>query len=279
MPTVTSPACPVCAGRAVPEDRFGAAPLLRCGSCGFTFVHGDLDPELYRDAYFEAYVGGDYLAQAEQRRHESRLRLGLLARFTPPPARLLEIGAAAGFFLDEARRRGYAGLGVELNDAMAGYGRETLGVDVRTGALGEVDLGAEPFDAACAFHVVEHLDDPAAALATIAGTLRPGGHVVIEVPNAESAAARRRGASWPPLDLPYHVGHFGPRSMRALLERAGFEVLQVDTVPFAHYGSPSRAGRLARGLAESARAGRLLPPAPHPDAHQLLRAVGRRRAG
>jgi SAM-dependent methyltransferase len=236
---------------------------------------GEVDPALYRDAYFAAYAGGDYLAHEAQRRRESRLRLELLARVCPPPAALLEVGAAAGFLLDEARRLGYRATGIEPNAAMASHGRDVLGLDLRTGTVEAAALPTGSFDAACAFHVVEHLAAPVEAVRAIAAALQPAGALLLEVPNAASAAARRRGGAWPPLDVPYHVGHHGPRSMRALLERAGLQVLRIDTVPFAFYGSRSRAELLARGLAEGARAGALLPAGPHRDGHQLLRAVAR----
>ena len=273
---MASPECAVCSGATIPEDRFGPAPLRRCRTCGFVALAGEADPALYRDAYFAAYAGGDYVTHAPQRRRESRLRLDLLARVAPPPARLLEVGAAAGFFLDEARRRGYAGTGIEPNAAMAAHGRDSLGLDLRTATLEAADLVPGSFDAACAFHVVEHLSAPLDALTTIRLALRPGGHLLVEVPNVQSAAAARRGPDWPPLDLPHHVGHHGPRSMRALLDRASFQVLRIDTVPFALYGAGSRVALLARGLAEAARAGRFLPAGPHPDGHQLLRALARR---
>lgn len=273
-----APACPVCGAATVPEDRFGPAPLFRCESCTFVALAGEIDPALYGDDYFAAYAGGDYLAEEPQRRRESRIRLDLLARVEPAPGRLLEIGAASGFFLDEARTHGYEGVGVEPNDAMAAHARDALGLDVRTGRLEEVALADASFDAACAFHVVEHLDAPLDALRAVHSALRPGGHLLIEVPNAQSAAARRLGAAWQPLDLPYHVGHHGPRSLRTLLERAGFDVLRVDTVPFALYAARGRAELLARGAVEAARARRLLPAGPHPSGHQLLRAVARRPA-
>lgn len=268
----------MCDAATVPEERFGAAPLFRCDACTFMTLAGDVDPALYGDDYFAAYAGGDYLAEEPQRRHESRIRLDLLARVAAPPARLLEVGAASGFFLDEARVRGYEGVGVEPNDAMAAHARETLGLDVRTGRLGELPLATATFDAACAFHVVEHLDAPLDALRAVHAALRPGGHLLVEVPNAQSAAARRFGAAWQPLDLPYHVGHHGPRSLRTLLERAGFDVLRVDTVPFALYAARGRAELLVRGAVEAARARALLPAGPHPSGHQLLRAVARRPA-
>jgi SAM-dependent methyltransferase len=251
---------------------------LRCESCSFVYLHGDVDPQLYGDDYFVAYSGGDYLAHERQRRHESHIRLDLLARVAPPPGRLLEVGSAAGFLLDEARRRGYDGVGIEPNAAMAGHARDALGLDVRTGALGEVSLEPEAFDAVCAFHVVEHLAAPRTALIEMRGALRPGGHLLVEVPNVQSAVARRRGAGWQPLDLPYHVGHHGPRSLRVLLGRTGFEVLRIDTIPFAVYGARSRPELLARGIAEAVRGRALLPAGPHPHAHQLLRAIGRRPA-
>jgi len=271
-----APPCPVCDAPTVAEERFGPAPLFRCDACTFVQLAGEVDPALYGDAYFAAYAGGDYLAEEAQRRHESRIRLDLLAQLTPPPARLLEVGAAAGFLLDEARARGYAAVGLEPNDAMAARARETLGLDVRTGRLGELPLDPAGFDAACAFHVVEHLDAPLGALRALHAALKPGGHLLVEVPNAQSAAARRLGAAWQPLDLPYHVGHHGPRSLRTLLERAGFEVLRVDTIPFARYAARGRGGLLARGLAEALRARAVLPAGPHPTGHQLLRAAARR---
>jgi SAM-dependent methyltransferase len=253
-------------------------PLERCTRCGFTFLVGDVDPDLYADGYFEAYRGGDYRAAEPQRRRESRRRLDLLARVTSQPGLVLEVGAAAGYFLDEARSRGYEGFGIEPNDAMAAHAREVLELDVRTGVLGAVPLAPASFDVACAFHVVEHLGAPRAALRSVRDALRPGGHLFIEVPNAESAAARRRAGAWAALDLPYHVGHYGPRSLRALLERTGFEVLLIDTVPFALYGARTRADLLLRGLAEAARARAVLPAGPHAHGHQLLRAVARRPA-
>jgi len=275
---VPTPRCPICGGPGAPEDRFGPAPLARCTSCAFTFLEGPVDPALYGNEYFAEYAGGDYLAEEPQRRHESRLRLDLLAHVEQPPGRLLEVGAAAGFFLDEARQRGWDVCGIEPNEAMAAHARDALGLDVRAGLLGEVELPAERFDAACAFHVVEHIDAPLDALLAVRAALRDGGHLLVEVPNAESAAARRRGADWQPLDLPYHVGHHGPRSLRTLLERAGFEVLRIDTVPFALYGARGRAKLLVRGLVEGLRAGAVLPAGPHPTGHQLLRAVARRVA-
>jgi len=115
------------------------------------------------------------------------------------------------------------------------------------------------------------------AMELIRDALRPGSHLLVEVPNACSAAAQRQGAHWKLLDLPHHLGHHGPGSLRKLMQSAGLESLSVDTVPFAYYSRASAPTRLAQGALEGLRNGAPWSAQPHPDAHQLLRATGRRR--
>jgi SAM-dependent methyltransferase len=274
--TASALRCAVCAGETAPDARFAPAPIDRCADCGFGMLREGVAEASYDESYFENYAGGDYLRHEQQRRHESRVRLASVAPLIPPPARVLEVGAAAGFFLDEARRQGHSTAGVEPNEEMASHATATLGLDVRIGTLEEVALEEGAFDLACAFHVLEHIADPLDALGRMGAAVRPGGFVAVEVPNAGSAAAARRGVDWQPLDLPYHVGHHCPSSLARALERAGLEVLQVDSVPFAHYQRGPRPLVAARGLAEAMRGGDSPAVRPHPSDHQLLRGLARR---
>jgi SAM-dependent methyltransferase len=271
--------CPICGAESAPDTVFSPSPLLRCRACDFAFLPGTLSDGLYGHEFFANYGGEDYRATAHARRFESRRRLDLLARHLPPPARLLEVGGAAGFFLDEARQRGYEGVGVELNEEMATYAREALGLDVRAGRIEDVELDEQGFDGACAFHVLEHVPTPGEAVSALRAALRPGGILLIEVPNAGSEVARRQGSNWPALKLPHHVGQYEPRSMTALLEAARLEIVTIDSVPFAHYAAPGPLGVPVRGavaLREVARTRAAVPPWRHASGHQLLRAVARR---
>lgn len=271
--------CPICGAESAPDTVFAPSPLLRCRSCDFAFLPATPEEGLYDERYFADYDGEDYLAAEPQRRFESRRRLDLLARHLPPPARLLEIGAAAGFFLDEARERGYEGVGLELNEEMAAHAREALGLDLRTGRIEDAGPAEGAFDVACAFHVVEHLPAPVEAVSALRAALRPGGIVLIEVPNAGSEVARRQGSDWPALKLPHHLGQYGPRSMAALIDAAGLETVAIDSVPIAHYAAPGPLGapvRAAVAVREAVRARAAVPPWRHPSGHQLLRAVARR---
>lgn len=237
--------------------------------------------EHYDSAYFDEYPGGEsYDADERQRRYEARLRVALVRR-SGAAGRLLEIGSAAGYFLDEARRAGFEVQGIEPAGDVARRCAQRFAVPVFAGVMEDAPLSAGGFDVVCAWHALEHIADPATELARVRDALRPGGQLVVEVPNIDSVAARREGEAWFHLDLPRHVGHYGPRSLGRLLERAGFTVERVATFPPLGYVRPGRASRptaLAHQALEVARL-RALPRREHPHKHELLRAVARPQPG
>ena len=91
-----------------------------------------------------------------------------------------------------------------------------------------VSLPLEPdYDVITMWHVLEHLPDPFAAVRHAAELLRPGGRLVISVPNIASLQARIGGDRWFHLDLPRHRMHFTPRSLSALVTRSGMKVDRI----------------------------------------------------
>jgi SAM-dependent methyltransferase len=228
---------------------------------------------LHDEDYFARYAGQGYVEA--QRRHEARVRLRGVHRVARPPGRLFEVGTAGGYFLDEARRQGWEVAGIEPSAAQARHACEALSLAVDQRSLEDAELPVATFDVACAFHVVEHLPAPRADLERLRAALRPGGALFVEVPNAQSILARRLGPGWPCLGLPYHVNQFGPRSLRALLERAGLRVARVDTIPFSAYYPRAMALR-PRHVAHRAVLSLRLHGAlgrTHPHKHELLRAT------
>ena len=118
---------------------------------------------------------------------------------------------------------------------------------------------------------------PAGVLERLHAALRPGGLLMIEVPNVESAASRSQGAAWFHLDLAHHVGHYAPSTLADLLQRSGFTPMQVDTFPTAGYLRPdlARSPRAIAWQVKQAVQDRASPRAPHPTRHEMLRAVAR----
>jgi SAM-dependent methyltransferase len=283
IPSAQDPtaACWACGGASAPDGRYKRARLWRCGACGFRFLplaSQAAAKELYTASYFADYSPtGGYDEQAAHRRHEAGVRGELLARHAAAPGRLLEIGCASGWFLQEATRRGFAARGVEPGREQAELAARRTGLPVFGGTIEEADLDEGALDVVCGWHVLEHVVDPATALARLRGALAPGGLLLLEVPNVDSRMAQRFGESWLHFDLPHHVGHYAPRSLRTILERTGFAVEALETVSAWAYALPRQAFG-PRALAAQARdravAGAPLRR-PHPWRHELLRAVAR----
>lgn len=233
MTTTTMTGCAVC-GSADASRPLLAGSLAECGRCGFIWTAGV--PARLEDLYGAGYFCGDayedYL-QPSARRFEAGRRLSWLLR-TKRVSSLVEAGCAGGFFVEAAVRAGIDAAGVELSPEMAAYACEQLGLPVWQGRFEAAPLEA-PVQAVCAFHVLEHVEDPNAFVQTAWKLLESGGLLAVEVPNIASPAARRLGPDWPGLQPRYHRWHFGPTSLRRLVERHGFEVVVQDTAVFRYY--------------------------------------------
>jgi SAM-dependent methyltransferase len=216
----------------------GYADLYECERCG-TVQQPDLPtgPELldlYRDMRDDAYL----VEEAGRRRTSQRL-LDALERHAPR-GRLLEVGCGHGLLLDEARKRGWAVEGLELATASREHA-QSLGLDVGDATLEEAE-GA--YQAVVLADVLEHLDDPVAALRQIAGLLVPGGATLIVTPDPASRTAKLAGSRWWGY-LPSHTYLIPHTTLRGLLRDAGLE-----TVEERHFWRTFSFGYWVAGLGE-----------------------------
>jgi SAM-dependent methyltransferase len=90
-------------------------------------------------------------------------------------------------------------------------------------------LDDESVDAVIMSHSLEHIPDPVAALARVRRALRPGGLLVITLPNFACWQRKRFGSTWFHLDLPRHRTHFTSRSLGLALSNAGFVNVSLST--------------------------------------------------
>jgi SAM-dependent methyltransferase len=247
MTTTMTNVCVACGSVDRAHRQLFAGTLVGCASCGFAWTAAHPAPleDLYGESYFSGDAYEDYL-QPDARRFEAGRRLRWVLR-TSPVSSLIEAGCAGGFFIEAARHAGIAATGVELSAEMVSYAREQLGLPVWQGRFESAALDA-PVQAVCAFHVLEHVEDPNAFVRTACRLLEPGGLFAIEVPNIASTAAHRLGLAWPGLQPRYHRWHFSPTSLRRLVERGGLEVLVQDTATFRYYMPARFRHRQARHL-------------------------------
>jgi SAM-dependent methyltransferase len=160
-----------------------------------------------------------------------RRRLRLLGA---PGPRLLDVGAGRGRFVAAARAAGFDAAGIEPSARGVRAAREQYAVDLRAEEIAAATVDPGSLDAITLWHVLEHLDDPAAALADLAGWLRPGGVILIGVPNLASWQAAIGGPRWYHLDVPRHRTHFTAKGLLLLLARVGLEPVTTTQVLAEH---------------------------------------------
>jgi SAM-dependent methyltransferase len=227
--------------------------LYECESCGTvqqpSLPRGDALLELYRGMRDE-----HYLAEERGRRRTARRLLDAIGA-NAPKGRLLDVGCGHGLLLDEARRAGWEVDGLELSQYAAQHARERLRLPVQDRTLSS--LAAEPrppaYAAIVLADVLEHLDDPVAAIDDCIRLLEPGGVLCLVTPDPASRTAQLAGPRWWGL-LPAHT-YLLPRStLRRLLEQRGLAVaedrslVRTFTLRYWMAGLAERGGALGAGV-------------------------------
>jgi SAM-dependent methyltransferase len=252
-------ACVVCGGAVEPALRKDGYELVRCTSCGLLMRRVlPTRPELeaiYAPDYFtydpSHPVNGyaDYIGDADRHREAARRRLTVLERFADGRGRLLDVGAAAGFFVDEARDAGWAAEGVDVAANVVEWGRRELGVELRLGDLSTVS-GSEAFRAVTMWDYIEHSLDPRADVAKANELLAPGGLLALSTGDLDSAAARLSRSHWHLLTPRHHNFFFSERTLSQLLEGNGFAIewaghpgARYSLAHLAYKGLPEPAAR------------------------------------
>jgi SAM-dependent methyltransferase len=257
--TETLTRCPLCDSPALRcvDD---VALLHACAQCGYVFNNPRPSPDEVADYYSRPAKYDSWLAHERERDALWRRRLDKMSLHAVPGS-LLDVGAGTGQFLAHARHRFAPVLGTEVSTEAQEIAAERYGVEVVRGEIQDIDLPAGAFHNVTMFHVLEHVHDPRRAVRACRRVLAEDGRLFVAVPNdrraltrlmgaalrTRSRAARSLGRHVPsptlgPSGLPrltldgevleIHLSHFTAAVLVDLVEREGFEVLEVSADPF-----------------------------------------------
>jgi SAM-dependent methyltransferase len=224
------PACGSITGHEQLFDKNGCA-ILRCAACGLGRAEArGFDPARYytRDYFSGVHADGyaDYLAAEQVLRREFAGTVKFIRRHCDG-GRLLELGCAYGFFLEEAARY-FDVAGIELAEDAAAHCRRH-GLRVLAGVADDLHLRElGPMDVIVLLDVIEHLPEPHETLSLCARHLQPGGIVVLTTGDFGSPVARMAGASWRLMTPPQHLWFFTTPSIEQLAGRLDMRVEALD---------------------------------------------------
>lgn len=228
--------CPVCGKDGAREwlrgpDRLHGRQeqytLLRCPACSLAWLRKPPKPAEMHRHYTDAY---DKLISAAGENSPGRW-LDRNAALAPHKQSgiLLDLGCSSGAFLQSLRGKGWDLFGIEMSEESAKQARSRSGANVFAGDILDARLPPASFDVITCFDVFEHLYEPRRVMARIAEWLKPGGVLYILVPNVDSAEARVFKSYWHGLELPRHLFHYSPGSLRFLAESAGLHQVSLET--------------------------------------------------
>jgi SAM-dependent methyltransferase len=256
-------------------------PIARCAACGLIQVDVELGRDeleaIYGEDFFtEEELFHDYVSQRGVRLESGRALADVLAGLVPS-GRLLDVGCAAGFFLEAASRH-FEVTGVEFSPFAADYARKEFGLRVLNGDVTEVDLDGEQFDVVTMWATIEHMANPFAAVKAVGELTNPGGLFVLSTGDAAGPLAKRDLPGWNLMIPPYHLFFFTPETIELLLAKAGFRVHRIiydgvvaESGPLATKRGRSLATLLGLGNVMTVYASRTVSP-PAPSAARRLRA-------
>jgi SAM-dependent methyltransferase len=239
--------CNLC-GREIAADqsprwRKHGLDVFRCRNCSLLF-RGPLPTRqqlaaLYDQSYFlpderpqDADGFADYIGDESEHRMTARRRVQRLGQGSSK--RLLDIGAAAGFFIDEATRAGWDAEGIDVSPYLTGWGRDRLGLKLQTGLFQEADYPPASFDVVTMWDYIEHSIDPAADVDQAARILRKGGVLMLSTGDAGAAVSRISGRHWHLLTPRHHNFYFTAETLGRYLTERGFEISYLGH-PGAYY--------------------------------------------
>ena len=213
--------------------RWSGYAIEQCVACDFRYIDTSA-PGYPVDAQYtfdEADIG---LIDPAQPHIQRRLRD--ILRFRSPPGRSLDIGCGKGEVALALQNVGFEAHGIDMKERLIAH-LQSKKPQVQWRCTTTQDLANvhERFDVLTLYHVLEHVPDPRAVLASVKALASPGALIVIEVPNVAGLKARLVGRHWNYYKVD-HVNYFRASDLQRIAKDLDLTVL--DTRGYQHFSYP-----------------------------------------
>lgn len=224
--------CPFCGSSNIEmKNRNIESNLYSCLKCHTLFRKYFLSP--FTD-YSSKYFVEDYKNQYGKTYEEDSKNLTALARRRlekikklKPKGKVLDIGSAMGFFLNEAREFGYETEGIEISEYASSYCRDTLKLNVHNCSLLDFEYKEKEYDIITAWYVIEHIYNFENILERILYSLKDDGILAFATPNGYGISGRFNKNYFPivPSD---HAFEANPKSLDILLSKYSLKCISLE---------------------------------------------------
>jgi len=222
--------------------------IVECNNCGLVFVKENVDENEIKDIYSKGYYTGrdergykNYIKKHSNtflnkisklsRRFKGNPTkdIHLINRYVKHKGKLLEIGCAAGFFLQEAKKNGWDVTGVEISDFASNFAKDELNLNVYNGKIEEIinsrKLKKDQFDVVTLWDTLEHIAKPSSLLKSVNFLLKINGILFFSTLNIDSTEYINNGKNWKYFRPPKHLFYFSESTIKKYLEKYGFDII------------------------------------------------------
>jgi len=224
--------CPICHSDSYKNHlEHGEVNYIRCKVCDMVYLKDMPSNETLARFYSKDFFNSqtdDFIKNSTQIRKE---RLASIEALIPGKGRLLDIGCGQGYFLKEAKDKGWDAYGLDISDYAARHSKKVAGVDIFLGHIHDARYEDSFFDVVTLWDVLEHTKDHIKILNEVRRVLKKGGIVVASTPNAGSMDAICHKYKWPYFDFEKygHILQFTPKTLKRSFKKCEFHIENIST--------------------------------------------------
>jgi len=207
----------------ITDSNYGSRWIFfRCAQCGFVFSNPYVPKEKIIE-FYSLLEDREYSSEADGRLKNFKTILKRLAKLDKPGNKILDVGAASGIFLNQAKMDGYNVYGIEPSAFLVQEAKELYGLQLQQGTI-EDYREQDKFSIITLLDIIEHLVEPDEFMDQVDALIEPGGILIIVTPDIDSLPARIVGKRWWHYRTA-HVNFFNKKSLVHLLSKHNYQII------------------------------------------------------